>query len=80
MSYNRIHACGAEALVGQRVVEGGWRTSGKEELGSRGVRCSVAGRLSFDSGRAPSRHARQDVDAPCVTAVTDVSAAVGNAK
>ena len=66
VSYNRMHACGAEALVGQRVVEGGWRTRGKDELGSRGVRCSVAGRLSFDSGRA--------------TAITDVSAAVGNAK
>ena len=36
VSHNRIHDCGAEALVGQGVVEGGWRTSGKEELGSRG--------------------------------------------
>ena len=66
--------------MGQRVVEGGWRTSGKEELGPRDVTCSVAGRLSFDGGRAPSHRARQDVDAPCVTAVTNVSAAVGNAK
>ena len=66
MSYNRIHACGAEALVGQRVVEGGWRTSGKEELGSRGVVCSVAGRLSFDGGRAPSHLMLDRTLTPCV--------------
>lgn len=73
-----------EALVGQRVVEGRGQASGIEELCSRGVTCGVAVKLLFKGGRALlSPHARQfreDHDAVRGSAITDVSAVIGDAK